>query len=118
MTPRRGSYTLISGSQGANRLKLCLMGALQAPAEKVRVVCPDVGGGFGPRNMLYTEQLSMVWEARHVGRPVEWSGDRSEAFLSDYQGRDAITRAAIAFDADGRMLAIDNPMCRCPTVRA
>jgi carbon-monoxide dehydrogenase large subunit len=82
--------------------------ALQAPAEKVRVVCPDVGGGFGPRNMFYAEQLSVAWEARHVGRPVEWTGDRSEAFLSDYQGRDAITRAAIAFDADGRMLAIDN----------
>jgi carbon-monoxide dehydrogenase large subunit len=104
----QGSYTLISGSQGANRLKLCLMGALKAPAEKIRVVCPDVGGGFGPRSMLYAEQLSVVWGARHLGRPVKWTGDRSEAFLSDYQGRDAITRAAIAFDADGRMLAIDN----------
>jgi len=85
-----------------------LMGALKAPADKVRVVCPDVGGGFGPRSMLNVEQLAVVWGARHVGRAVKWTGDRSEAFLSDYQGRDQITRAAIAFDQDGRMLAIDH----------
>jgi carbon-monoxide dehydrogenase large subunit len=102
------SYTLISGSQGVNRQKLGLMGALKAPSDKVRVVCPDVGGGFGPRSMLNVEQLAVVWGARHVGRPVKWTGDRSEAFLSDYQGRDQVTRAAIAFDLDGRILAIDN----------
>lgn len=102
------SYTLISGSQGANRQKLGLMGALKAPADKVRVVCPDVGGGFGPRSMLNVEQLAVVWGARHVGRPVKWTGDRSEAFLSDYQGRDQLIRAAIAFDGEGRILAIDN----------
>jgi carbon-monoxide dehydrogenase large subunit len=103
-----GSYTLISGSQGVHRQKLGLMGALKAPADKVRVVCPDVGGGFGPRSMINVEQLAVVWGARHVGRPVKWTGDRSEAFLSDYQGRDQIMRAAIAFDADGRILAIDH----------
>jgi carbon-monoxide dehydrogenase large subunit len=102
------SYTLISGSQGAHRQKLCLMGALRAPSDKVRVVCPDVGGGFGPRSMLNVEQLAVVWGARHVGRAVKWTGDRSEAFLSDYQGRDQILRAAMALDADGRILAIDN----------
>jgi carbon-monoxide dehydrogenase large subunit len=102
------SYTLISGSQGAVRLKVCLMGALRAPAEKVRVICPDIGGGFGPRSMLYVEQLAVVWGARHLGLPVKWTGDRSEAFLSDYQGRDAVIHAAIAFDADGHILAIDN----------
>lgn len=102
------SYTLISGSQGVNRQKLGLMGALKAPADRVRVVCPDVGGGFGPRSMLNVEQLAVVWGARHVGRPVKWTGDRSEAFLSDYQGRDQLIRAAIAFDRDGRILAVDN----------
>ncbi|MBZ2209175.1 xanthine dehydrogenase family protein molybdopterin-binding subunit [Massilia soli] len=102
------SYTLISGSQGAHRQKLCLMGALRAPADKVRVVCPDVGGGFGPRSMVNVEQLAVVWGAKHVGRAVKWTGDRSEAFLSDYQGRDQITRAAIAFDKEGRILAVDN----------
>jgi len=103
-----GTYTLISGSQGAVRLKMALAQALQAPPEQVRVVCPDTGGGFGPRTFLYVEQLAVVWAARAVGRPVKWTGDRSEAFLSDYQGRDAIIRASIGFDRDGRILAIDN----------
>jgi carbon-monoxide dehydrogenase large subunit len=103
-----GNYTLISGSQGVARQKLALAGALRAPMDKVRVVCPDVGGGFGPRTPLYVEQLAVVWAARHVGRPVKWTGDRSEAFLSDYQGRDAIIRAAMAFSKDGRILAIDH----------
>lgn len=102
------SYTLISGSQGAHRLKMCLLGALNAPADKLRVICPDVGGGFGSRTMLYVEQLAVVWAARHVGRPVKWTGDRSEAFLSDYQGRDQVIDAAVAFDSDGRILAISN----------
>jgi carbon-monoxide dehydrogenase large subunit len=103
-----GIYTLISGSQGAVRLKVALAHALQVPHEQVRVVCPDTGGGFGPRTFLYVEQLAVVWAAREVGRPVKWTSDRSEAFLSDYQGRDAIIRAAIGFDRDGRILAIDN----------
>jgi len=103
-----GTYTLISGSQGAVRLKMALAQALQVPPEQVRVVCPDTGGGFGPRTFLYVEQLAVVWAARAVGRPVKWTGDRSEAFLSDYQGRDAIIRASIGFDRDGRILAIDN----------
>lgn len=106
--PATASYTLISGSQGAVRQKMGLMAALRAPADRVRVVCPDVGGGFGPRSSLYVEQLAVVWAAREVGRPVKWTGDRSEAFLSDYQGRDAILHAAIGFDAEGRILAIDN----------
>ena len=102
------SYTLISGSQGAVRQKMGLIGALRAPAGKVRVVCPDVGGGFGPRSSVNVEQLAVVWGAKHVGRPVKWTGDRSEAFLGDYQGRDAVIHATIAFDADGHILAIDN----------
>jgi carbon-monoxide dehydrogenase large subunit len=102
------SYTLISGSQGAVRQKMGLVAALRAPADKVRVICPDVGGGFGPRSSVYVEQLAVVWGARHVGLPVKWTGDRSEAFLSDYQGRDAIIRATVGFDTEGRILAIDN----------
>ncbi|MDB5729349.1 MAG: xanthine dehydrogenase family protein molybdopterin-binding subunit [Noviherbaspirillum sp.] len=103
-----GVYTLISGSQGVTRQQQALAGALRAPLDKVRVVSPDVGGGFGSRTPLYVEQLAVVWGARQVGRPVKWTGDRSEAFLSDYQGRDAIIRAAMAFAADGRILAIDH----------
>jgi carbon-monoxide dehydrogenase large subunit len=104
----QGSYTLISGSQGAVRQKMSLVGALRVPADKVRVVCPDVGGGFGPRSSVNVEQLAVVWAARRTGRAVKWTSDRSEAFLSDYQGRDALLRAAIAFDAEGRILATDH----------
>ncbi|MEM5383815.1 xanthine dehydrogenase family protein molybdopterin-binding subunit [Paraburkholderia phymatum] len=101
-------YTLISGSQGAVRQQLCLAAALKVPPARMRVVCPDTGGGFGPRSFIYVEQLAVVWAARRVGRPVKWTSDRSEAFLSDYQGRDAIIRSAIGFSKDGRILAIDN----------
>ncbi|MGE8470179.1 MAG: xanthine dehydrogenase family protein molybdopterin-binding subunit [Paraburkholderia hospita] len=101
-------YTLISGSQGAVRQQLVLAAALKVPPARMRVVCPDTGGGFGPRSFVYVEQLAVVWAARRVGRPVKWTSDRSEAFLSDYQGRDAIIRSAIGFSKDGRILAIDN----------
>ncbi|QYD72477.1 xanthine dehydrogenase family protein molybdopterin-binding subunit [Paraburkholderia edwinii] len=103
-----GTYTLISGSQGAVRQKLVLAGALKVPPSQVRVVCPDTGGGFGPRSFVYIEQLAVVWAARRIGRPVKWTSDRSEAFLSDYQGRDQIIRSTIGFSKDGRILAIDN----------
>jgi carbon-monoxide dehydrogenase large subunit len=103
-----GACTLISGSQGVTRQQQALAGALRTPLDKVRVISPDVGGGFGSRTPLYVEQVAVVWAARQVGRPVKWTGDRSEAFLSDYQGRDAIIRAAMAFAADGRILAIDH----------
>jgi carbon-monoxide dehydrogenase large subunit len=106
--PLTDVYTSISGSQGAVRQKLCLAAALKVPLSKVRVVCPDTGGGFGPRSFIYIEQLAVLWAARRIGRPVKWTSDRSEAFLSDYQGRDAIIRSAIGFSKDGRMLAIDN----------
>jgi carbon-monoxide dehydrogenase large subunit len=103
-----GAYTLISGSQGVVRQRHALAGALGVPVGQVRVVSPDVGGGFGSRTPLYVEQLAVVWAARQVGRPVKWTCERSEAFLSDYQGRDAIIRAAMAFAEDGRILALDH----------
>ena len=101
-------YTIISGSQGVIRQKAGLMAALGVSSDKLRIVCPDVGGGFGPRTMIYIEQLAVAWAAKVVGRPVKWTGDRSEAFVSDYQGRDAILRGAMAFDKNGRILAIDH----------
>jgi carbon-monoxide dehydrogenase large subunit len=102
------SYTLTSGSQGVTRQQMGLCAAFGVPAERMRVICPDVGGGFGPRSSLNMEQVAVLWAARRTGRPVKWTSDRSEAFLSDYQGRDMLIRAAIAFDAQGRILAIDN----------
>ena len=99
-------YELLSGSQGAVRQRVELAMALGLPVERTRVVCPDTGGGFGTRTTLYAEQLLVAWAARRLGRPVRWTSDRSEAFLSDYQGRDLTTRAAMAFDADGRIRAM------------
>ncbi|MET0631500.1 MAG: molybdopterin cofactor-binding domain-containing protein, partial [Xanthobacteraceae bacterium] len=72
----------------------------------VRAVCPDVGGAFGSRFNLYPEQLAVVWAARRLRRPVKWTGDRHEAFLTDYTARDVVTKARLAFDRKGRMLAL------------
>jgi carbon-monoxide dehydrogenase large subunit len=88
------------------RQRLELAMALGVPVERARVVCPDTGGGFGTRTTLYAEQLLVTWAARRLGRPVRWTSDRSEGFLADYQGRDLLTRAAIAFDADGAIRAM------------
>lgn len=101
-------WLLISGSQGVTRQQLGLADALGVPADRIRVVSPDVGGGFGPRSSLNMEPVAVLWGARRVGRPVKWTSDRSEAFVSDYQGRDLLIRAAVAFDAEGGILALDN----------
>jgi aerobic carbon-monoxide dehydrogenase large subunit len=102
-----GTHTLLSGNQGAHSQRAALAAALNVAPERVRVVCPDVGGAFGLRTNVYPEQLAVVWAAKRVGRPVKWTGDRSESFLADYQGRDAVTRAALGFDRDGRIVAYD-----------
>jgi carbon-monoxide dehydrogenase large subunit len=99
-------YTLISGCQGVHRVRHPLAGCLEVPQERVRVICPDVGGGFGSRTNLYPEQVVVVWAARRIGRPVKWTGDRTEAFLTDYTARDVVTVARLAFDRRGRMLAL------------
>jgi aerobic carbon-monoxide dehydrogenase large subunit len=101
------THTLISGNQGVVSQKAALAQALKVAPEHVRVVCPDVGGAFGVRTNVYPEQLAVVWAAKRLGRPVKWTGDRSESFLADYQGRDAVTRAALGFDRDGRIVAYD-----------
>ena len=105
--PATGSYTLISGSQSAHTQRQALAGALKVPPEKVRVVCPDTGGGFGSRTYLNPEPIVVTWAARKVGRPVKWTSDRTEAFMTDYQGRDLITHARLALASDGRIRALD-----------
>jgi carbon-monoxide dehydrogenase large subunit len=103
-----GSYTLYASSQGAHLLKEMLAGAIlpEAGADKIRVITPDVGGGFGMKIFLYPEYVMLLWAARRVGRPVKWIADRSEGFVSDTQGRDNITRAELALDGNNRFLAI------------
>jgi len=100
-----GDCTLISGNQGVHRVRQALAACLKEPPEKVRAICPDVGGGFGARTNLQPEQLIVVWAAKRLGRPVKWTSDRSEAFLTDFQGRDVVTTGRLGFSADGRIRA-------------
>jgi carbon-monoxide dehydrogenase large subunit len=104
---RSGVHTLISGSQGVVRQRATLAAMLKVSPERVRVVSPDVGGAFGPRTNLYPEQAVVVWAAKRLGRPVKWTGERGEAFVSDYQGRDNVMRASLSLDAEGRILGYE-----------
>jgi aerobic carbon-monoxide dehydrogenase large subunit len=100
-----GSYTIISGNQGVHVPRRVLAESMGVAEETIRFVCPDVGGGFGLRNNLYPEQAAILWAAKRVGRPVKWTNDRSESFLTDYAGRDLVTTARIALTADGKITA-------------
>ena len=102
-----GRWTLHTNTQGGWVIKSLLGKAVfGVPEEAFRVVTPDVGGGFGMKLFLYAEHALTCYAARKLGRPVKWTSERSEAFLSDTQGRDNITRGELALDADGRFLAM------------
>jgi carbon-monoxide dehydrogenase large subunit len=79
----------------------------RVPSERVRVSCPDVGGGFGVKNAMYPEWVMMLWAARHLGRTVKWLSERAEDFVTTAQGRGNVTHARLALDADGNFLALD-----------
>jgi aerobic carbon-monoxide dehydrogenase large subunit len=100
-------YTLYTTSQNPHVIRL-LMAAftLHVPEHKLRIVAPDVGGGFGSKIFHYAEELMVTWGSKKVGRPVKWTSDRSEAFLSDAHGRDHISHAKLALDASGKFLAL------------
>ena len=104
-------HTLITTSQNPHLIRL-LMGAfvLSIPEHKLRVYAPDVGGGFGSKIYHYAEEALVTWAAKKVGRPVKWTAERSESFVSDAHGRDHVTHAELALDANGKMLAL-----RCDT---
>ena len=101
-----GQYFLYAGSQGSIRLQNGLMRVFGVPADKVRVVSEDVGGGFGPRNFLYPDFVLLVWAARRIGRPVKWTSTREEAFQSDTQGRDNSLKLSFAFDGQHRFVGV------------
>ncbi|NWG45423.1 MAG: xanthine dehydrogenase family protein molybdopterin-binding subunit [Alphaproteobacteria bacterium] len=102
-----GRYTLHTPSQGVHGLRDRLAGAvLKVPPETVRVLTPEVGGGFGMKSFVYPEQALVLFAAKALGRPVKWRGERADAFLTDTQGRDHVTRAELALDAEGRFLAV------------
>ncbi|MDJ0951650.1 MAG: xanthine dehydrogenase family protein molybdopterin-binding subunit [Alphaproteobacteria bacterium] len=102
-----GSFTLYNSGQAAHNVARTLATAVfQLPMERLRVISPDVGGGFGTKNFIYPEQVLVLWAARRLGRPVRWTAQRTEGFLSDTQGRDHVMRAELALDGDGRFLAL------------
>jgi len=102
-----GEFTLYTTSQNPHVIRL-LMGAfvLHIPENKLRVVAPDVGGGFGSKIYHYAEEAIVTWAAGKLHRPVKWTCDRSEAFMSDAHGRDHYSKAAMAVDAQGKFLAL------------
>ena len=101
------SYTLYVTSQNPHVERLLMTAfVLGLPETKVRVIAPDVGGGFGSKIYLYPEETALVWASKRVNRPIKWTADRSEAFLSDAHGRDHVTHAELALDKDGRFLAM------------
>ncbi|HKM87352.1 MAG TPA: xanthine dehydrogenase family protein molybdopterin-binding subunit [Xanthobacteraceae bacterium] len=113
-----GRYTLYAGSGGAVRQKHELSIVLSVPPDSLRVLSHDVGGNFGTRNRLFVEFGLVLWAAQKLGRPVKFTATRSEAFLSDYQGRDLVTKVELALDGGGRFLAmratnISNVGARC-----
>lgn len=105
--PTTGDYTLHTTSQNPHVIRL-LMGAnvLHIPEAKLRVVAPDVGGGFGSKIYHYAEEAIVTWSAGKLGKPVKWTADRSESFLSDAHGRDHVSNAQLALDADGKILGL------------
>ncbi|HEX4766834.1 MAG TPA: xanthine dehydrogenase family protein molybdopterin-binding subunit [Lichenihabitans sp.] len=101
------AFTLYTTSQNPHVARLVLSAFIGiAPEHKLRVVAPDVGGGFGSKIFIYAEETVCVWAAKKVGRPVKWTADRTEAFLSDAHGRDHVTHAELAVGADNRILGL------------
>jgi carbon-monoxide dehydrogenase large subunit len=100
-----GRYTVYAGAGGLGRTQTGVAGALGVPESAVRVIAREVGGNFGTRNSCYPESALVAWAARRLGRPVKWTGERREAFLADYGGRDLVAHAELALDAEGKFLA-------------
>ncbi|MBH5372701.1 xanthine dehydrogenase family protein molybdopterin-binding subunit [Bradyrhizobium glycinis] len=100
-------FTLYTTSQNPHVARLVLSAFYNiAPEHKLRVIAPDVGGGFGSKIFIYPEEMVALWASKKVGRPVKWTGDRTEAFLTDAHGRDHITHAEMAFDANNKIIGL------------
>jgi carbon-monoxide dehydrogenase large subunit len=105
--PQSGRSTLHTATQGPHFVRDPLAeSVLKMPKDKLRLVTPNVGGGFGMKAFVYPEHALVVWASRELQRPVKWQEDRSEGFVSDNQGRDHTTHAELALDADGRFLGL------------
>src|SRR6187549_3028948 len=105
---KRDHLTLTIGSQGSHRLREILCGmVLKMPMEKMRVICPDVGGGFGTKLFPYREYALLAVAAKKLRKTIKWTADRSDHFMGDAQGRDNVTTARMALAEDGKFLALD-----------
>ncbi len=103
----RDHYTLYTTSQNPHLIRLLLCAfVLGLPEHKVRVISPDVGGGFGSKIHHYVDEVIVTWASRQIKRPVKWTGDRSESFVTDAHGRDHTTRAEMGFDEEGKILGL------------
>jgi carbon-monoxide dehydrogenase large subunit len=101
------SLTLWNTSQNPHVARLVIAAFVgMAPEHKLRVIAPDVGGGFGSKIFIYPEEVVALWASRRVNRPVKWVADRSESFLTDAHGRDHVTHAEMAFDADNKIVGL------------
>jgi carbon-monoxide dehydrogenase large subunit len=103
---RTGRYAVYASCAGPHRARAEIAGALDVPESAVRVVTRELGGNYGTRNNLYPEFALVAWAARRLHRPVKWTCERTEAFLSDEHARDLVARAELALDADGSFLAL------------
>ena len=105
---KRDHLTLTIGSQGSHRLRdvLC-QNVLKIPVEKMRVICPDVGGGFGTKLFPYREYALLAVASRKLRKTIRWAADRAEHFMADAQGRDNVTTARMALAEDGKFLGMD-----------
>ncbi len=101
-----GRYTLYAGSGGSVRIKSDLASTLGVPEGAVRVVAREVGGNYGTRNAFYPEFALVAWAAKRLRRPVKWTCERREAFLTDYHARDLVSQVELALDAEGNFLAL------------
>jgi carbon-monoxide dehydrogenase large subunit len=100
-------YTLYVANQNPHVERLLMTAfVLGLPEHKVRVIAPDVGGGFGSKIFLYAEDVALTWASKQLNCPVKWTADRSEAFLSDAHGRDHVSHAELALDSQGKFLAL------------
>jgi carbon-monoxide dehydrogenase large subunit len=105
--PREDRYTLYAGLQGVHHTRLELaQNIFKLPANRFRVISPDVGGGFGMKGSAFPELALVLWAARKVGRPVKWISERAEAFIADHHARDNVSEVALALDEDGKFLAL------------
>lgn len=105
--PKEQSYLLQTSGQGTTMIHAAMSGyLLKVPKEKLRIIQPDVGGGFGMKGFMYPEQALVLFAARAIGRPVKWTGDRSECLQSDAHGRDMQTNVELALDGQAKILAL------------